>query len=60
MTEGEIKMGIEQKAKLKRLNAENTGLKIQTTKNALLITNNYEYLELARSIVMGVVQALLH
>lgn len=53
-------MGIEQKAKLKRLNAENTGLKIQTTKNALLITNNYEYLELARSIVMGVVQALLH
>lgn len=41
MTDSEIKIGTENKVKLKRLKMENVGLKMQERKNALLITNNY-------------------
>lgn len=41
MTDSEIKIGTENKVKLKRLKTENVGLKMQERKNAFLITNNY-------------------
>lgn len=41
MTDSEIKIGTENKVKLKRLKMENVGLKMQERKNALLITNNH-------------------